>query len=472
MKRSEYLRQKRAQGKRQRSWWWLGLAIPLLCLCSLGIYRLPPVYEKLSWRVEEWQSRIYYYLNPPSEVEFLSEDQDEVAIIVQATLQAIALTDTAAAGAPTLPPAESTPLPTFTPTVTPTPLPGSVILEGVEYVHQHGRWNYCAPANLTMALKFWGWGGNRDDVGMALKPGPNDPDMDFVARTKVDKNVMLYEMENYVNYQTELSALYRYGGNLNLIKHLIANGFPVLIEKGNYAWSSISRSISWMGHYLFVTGYDDAEGVFIVQDSLEEEDGKYTGNNFREPYPEFITEWRSFNYAFMIVYPPERESEVMGLLGPWADRDWANQHALDFAQDEITKLKDLDLFFAWFNKGTSHVQLKQYVDAKDAYKYAFLLYSYLPEDDTIRPWRIMWYQTGPYFAYFYSVDYEAVINLATTTLNAMPEPTLEESFYWRGMARWKLGETDNAISDFRQSVYLNPNFTPGWEMLEFLGVGP
>ena len=31
--------------------------------------------------------------------------------------------------------------------------------------------------------------------------------------------------------------------------------------------------------------------------------------------------------------------------------------------------------------------------------------------------RMMWYQTGPYFAYYYSARYQDVINLANTTLN-------------------------------------------------------
>ncbi|MBL0348265.1 hypothetical protein [Candidatus Villigracilis affinis] len=33
---------------------------------------------------------------------------------------------------------------------------------------------------------------------------------------------------------------------------------------------------------------------------------------------------------------------------------------------DIQSLNDNNLFFAWFNKGTSHVLLKQYVDAATA----------------------------------------------------------------------------------------------------------
>ena len=62
------------------------------------------------------------------------------------------------------------PGPTAQPTITTTPLPATVMLEGVKYEHQHGRLNYCGPANFSMALTYWGWNGNRDVIGKAVKP--------------------------------------------------------------------------------------------------------------------------------------------------------------------------------------------------------------------------------------------------------------------------------------------------------------
>ena len=322
-----------------------------------------------------------------------------------------------------------------------------------------------------MALKFWGWEGNRDQVAEVVKPGPIDPDMDYIARTKVDKNVMPYEMVNYVNDHTQYRAFYRYGGDIDLIKRYLSNGYPVVIEKGYYEYSSISNSVAWMGHYLFITGYNDAEGYFIVQDAyLQDKDKNFIGNNYEVDYGEFINEWRYFNYLFILVYPPEVEQDIFAILGPWIDPEWANRHALEVANREIAEEEGLAEFFAWFNKGTSHVQLFEYVDAAFAYDYAFLLYAGLTEEE--RPWRIVWYQTGPYFAYNYSGRYQDVISRANTTLEAISEPTLEESFYWRGMARLALGETGNAVADFRESVRLNPNFGPGWAMLDQLGVEP
>ncbi|MEK6221196.1 MAG: hypothetical protein N2D54_03015, partial [Chloroflexota bacterium] len=253
---------------------------------------------------------------------------------------------------------------------------------------------------------------------------------------------------------------------IDLIKKLVANGFPVVIEKG-YVEKDFSGTVAWLGHYQFVTGYDEAVGAFIVQDAYLK-----PGENLQSDYQTFREGWRSFNYLFMVIYPPESESEVLDLLGPWSDDGWANQHALEIAHQDVDQLSGLDEFFAWFNKGTSHVELLEYADAAFAYDYAlFVLYPALHEDDVQRPYRIMWYQTGPYWAYFYTGRYQDVIDRANQTLyGTYTDPTLEESLYWRGMAYNATGQTANAIADFQESVYLNPNFLPGWSMLTQLGV--
>ena len=85
----------------------------------------------------------------------------------------------------------------------------------------------------------------------------------------------------------------------------------------------------------------------------------------------------------------------------------------------------------------------------------------------------MWYQTGPYWAYYYSFRYQDVINLVNDfTFETVDENSLEESLYWRGLALLELGYVDAAIEDFKMSVYYNKNFAPGWDMLTQLGVSP
>jgi tetratricopeptide (TPR) repeat protein len=121
----------------------------------------------------------------------------------------------------------------------------------------------------------------------------------------------------------------------------------------------------------------------------------------------------------------------------------------------------------------SHVELFEYADAAAAFDQAFAIYNDLGKDDKQRPYRMMWYQTGPYKAYFYTERYQDVINLADITLtDTISKPTLEESIYWRGRAKYMIGDTPGAIADFREALRLHPNWTPAIQALQDLGVQP
>lgn len=437
--------------------------ILLVLALAVGIYFLPPVRSRVETRVELLRARIVYFFNPPSEAVFQPGEQNPLTIeTALATARAeFALTLT--------PQATSTPKagPTPTPTITSTPLPAAVILPGVTYIDQFNRWNYCGPANLAMALNYWGWEGDRDDVARVIKPGSGDPKKNFIDQGLPDKNVMPYEMVNFVNDTTEYRALSRYGGEKALVQRLVAAGFPVIAEKGYYE-RDYNGKVDWLGHYVFTTGYDDARGGFIVQDSNRKD-----GKDFLSKYTDYLDGWRSFNYLFIVVYPADREAEVLALLGPWADDQWATQYALELAEKEIETLNDNNQFFAWFNKGTSQVALQQYVDAGISYDEAFRSYANWNTDLGNRPFRMMWYQTGPYFAYYYSARYQDVINLADTTLNdTISTPTLEESLLWRGRAYYMIGNTQAAVEDYRAALKVHVNWLPAVQALQDLGLQP
>lgn len=428
--------------------WLLIVLLPILCLMAVGIYYLPPVYDRLSWRVEELVLFVKYQLNPPAQAVFIPQE-------AEMDLPTIVVTPTSSPDlTPTSPPTESVvSLPTYTPVETPastpTSLPQKTILQGIVYEDQHGRWNYCAPANLSMALSFWGWEGNRDVVGPILKPDDKD------------KNVMPYEMADYVQEHTDLKVVSRVGGDLAVLKRFIANGFPVLVEKGTFL-RDLTGVVSWMGHYQVVTGFDDTQELFITQDSFVKADHPVS-------YADMIKGWRAFNYAYLVIFPPEKEEEVIALLGSEVDETTNYQNAALKASNEIYGLSGLDQYFAWFNRGSSLVNLQDYAGAAAAYDESFAIYPTIPESD--RPWRMMWYQTGPYFAYFYSQRYYDVLYLADGTLNAMQgEQNLEESYYWRAMAKAALGETQGAIADFRTSLEYHPGFDPAIYQLRLLGV--
>jgi len=426
---------------------WLILAAAL----ALGIvmYFLPPVHDRLAWRVDALRTRAVYFFNPPDEAVFQPEQSVD--------FEAILATTRAEYGKTLTPQPTATPKPghTLTPTITITPLPATVKLDGVKYEDQHNRWNYCGPANFSMALTFWGWKGNRDIIGKAIKPSDKD------------KNVMPYELVDYVTDEVPgMGALQRYGGDIETLKHLVAAGYAVVAEKGYYVRDTTDK-VSWMGHYQFITGYDEVTESLLVQDTY------WDGPNFSVPYDEFIEGWRAFNYLFVVTYPVEREQEVLTLLGPLADADTAARRALERAQAESETLSGIDRFFAYFNIGTSHVALHQYADATYAYDFAFQLYAGLTGDDSVRPYRMMWYQTGPYFAYFYGNRYADVINLATTTLeDTISEPVLEESLIWRGRAYYMAGQTEKAIADYRAALKVHPSWAPAVQALRDLGVQP
>jgi tetratricopeptide (TPR) repeat protein len=86
---------------------------------------------------------------------------------------------------------------------------------------------------------------------------------------------------------------------------------------------------------------------------------------------------------------------------------------------------------------------------------------------------MLWYQTGPYKAYFYSGRYWDVLNLANSTLDAMQsDKNLEETYYWRGMAKAALGDTSGAIEDYRTAIQYHKGFEPAIYQLGQLGVQP
>jgi tetratricopeptide (TPR) repeat protein len=81
---------------------------------------------------------------------------------------------------------------------------------------------------------------------------------------------------------------------------------------------------------------------------------------------------------------------------------------------------------------------------------------------------MLWYQFGPYEAYYQVGRYDDVILLADVTL--MDRPYFEESYYYRGLAKAALGEISQATSDLERAVKRNPNYAPAVEALAQLGV--
>lgn len=413
-----------------------------MCLLAGIAYNLPPIHERLAWRLDNLRVEIKRYFNPPEEVVFIPQEQVEA--IVDATMTALALT-------PTQMPIEGpteTPRPSATPSLTPTPIPESAALDGIR--HEYQKFNNCAPASLSMVLSYWGWTGDQIETRAYLRPSFESD----------DKNVNAFEIVDFVEKQTDLDALWRVGGDLEMLKRLLAAGFPVLIEKG-----LDPHDDAWMGHYQVMSGYDDAKGRFLVYDSYEGPPEAYG-----VPYETIGQFWRHFNFTYIVIFPPERAAEVQSALGPHSDPQANFRFAADLALTEANNLSGREQFFAWFNRGTNLVYLQDYPAAAQAYDNAFAIYAALSEEE--RPWRVLWYQDGPYAAYYYSGRYQDVVNLARTALATVDKPVLEETYYWRGMAKAALGDHEGAVEDLNRALTLNPNSTPAGEELQRLGAPP
>lgn len=337
----------------------------------------------------------------------------------------------------------TTPLPTSTPT--PKPLPKQVRIAGVEIMAQ--GFNNCGPANLTINLNFYGDATTQTEAAAFLKPN------------REDRNVSPWQMVDYVNEQTSLRAFFGSGGDIQLLKQLIAAGYPVVIEKGY----ELPRE-GWLGHYLTMFGYDDDTGEMV---SMDTNLGPWDGSGRYDSYEDIEKYWSQFNYNFFVVYPPEKEQEVFAILGPdMVDNAAMWQNAAQKAQAAIGQ--EPENAFAWFNLGTSLTRLGElsgeaefYEKGAAAFDQAFILGL---------PPRMLWYQYRPYIAYMKVGRYQEMIDLADAILTTQGGQNVEETYLYKGHALAFLGDGAGAVTAYKEALIRNENFYPAqWALDSITG---
>jgi hypothetical protein len=296
----------------------------------------------------------------------------------------------------------------------------SALLSGITWTKQ--GWNECGPANITMALSYFGWQNDISYAAGRLKWG------------REDKNVSPTEMVSFVNDNSQVRALTRIGGDITLIKKLVSNGFPVLLET-SYAF----EGYDWLGHYRTIVGYDDNGAQFTINDS-------FIGENILEGYVSVDRQWREFNRRYIVLYLPQDEAEVARILGDFADPAKAAQQAFDVAQEEAkTNPRDA---YAWSNMGLSLVQLGDFERASRAFDRALEIGLH---------WRTLWYQFGMFEAYYNVGRYDDVISLADAVI-ANSGGYIEEAYYWKGQALAGKGNTAEALNAFSEAIRLNRGY--------------
>jgi tetratricopeptide (TPR) repeat protein len=333
------------------------------------------------------------------------------------------------------PTATPLPLPTPTPAVDLTSIQPAVALTG--FKHEYQGWNNCGPTTLKIYLSYYGRADTQKEIAAFSKP-----DWD-------DKNVSPDELAAYVNANSaatenspELRVLVRQNGTLDRLKLLLSNGFPVQIEGG---YVTRSGKEGWMGHYKLLTGYDNASAQFTLMDS-------YEGPDLKVAFDAEESDWRQFNRTYLIVYPAEREDAVRAILGEDAVDATMYTRAVERARADIAA--NPDDAFAHFNLGTSLNGLQQYTAAAAAFDRARVI---------DLPWRMMWYQFGPYVAYMQTGRYDEVIALANATLRLLDD--LEESHYYKGLALRALGKETEALREFTTALRYNRNYQAATQAL-------
>ena len=426
------------------------IGLGILGAALVGVVALTPT--SLGERVRNLPRRIESRLRPhtPPPVAFVPTP----VVDAQVQAKALALLATATTAPPTAVPPTATPAPptpTTPPNVTATPAPTQVpptataqptatvpvvaVQPKVELVglnHEYQGWNNCGPATIGMDLSYFGLKITQKESAPVLKPDPND------------KNVGPDELAAYAQ-TVGMRGVYRVNGSVEVLKTLLSNDIPVIVEH----WF-IPEPNDEMGHYKLMRGYDDATQAFIAHDS-------YNGPNIRMPYAEFDALWKVFNRTYVVVYPPDREVLVKAIIGPDMNDKTMWERSLVGAQTDVAANQGDK--FAWFNLGSSLEALGRHEEAAHAFDQARQL---------ALPWRMLWYQFGPFEAYMAVGRHQDVLTLADANLKTANN--LEESYYYRGMALQAMGQAEPARQALEQAVKLNKNYRRAQEALAKLAL--
>lgn len=326
-------------------------------------------------------------------------------------------------------------------TVTENTIPASVTLEGFTWIHQGT--NRCSAAALSIQLSYY---------------LPVTADTYFeLAREDLntwgaDASVRIEEMAA-TSIERGLGAVVRRGGTIDILKQLIAAGFPVLVENSYFEGDDFYRH--WLSHNRVLVGYDDAQGVFFFQDPLL---GYPDGGLVSYDYANFDERWRPFNRDYLVLYRPEEEAVIQAILGEDWDEAANAQNTLEIAEAEIASGRTDG--FAYHNQGWALLELERYEEAAVAFDNAI---------SAGLPFRFFWYEFSIFEAYLAVGRNEDVVTLANVQItNATDTISVEEWYYYAARAYENTGNTERALINYEVALARNANFTEAAERAQAL----
>lgn len=201
--------------------------------------------------------------------------------------------------------------------------------------------NNCGPAAVVMALSTFGIDASQEVARLALR----GPDWNRgMGPTPVDP---------WVKEQFGLRSTYRTNGTNALMKKLVTNGFaPMVTQWLEDPWKSR------ISHWRTVRGYDDARGVFYVNDSM-------LGRGVPLTYDWFAANWQPFSYRYMVVYRPDDEPRLRAIIGD----DWNDgRNRRNFYERSRAEAQAHNTSAAWLAFGEAAYQYGQFGEAVGAFE--------------------------------------------------------------------------------------------------------
>jgi tetratricopeptide (TPR) repeat protein len=334
--------------------------------------------------------------------------------------------------------------PTPAPTATPEPLPDRVVLEDWKWSSR--AFNNCGPANLSIVLNYFGNSTTQAEAASYLKPN------------REDRNVSPWQIGEYVNDFTELQAITRSGGNIEMLKQFIASGIPVVVEKGYQP----SAAQGWYGHYLTVYGYDEERQEFYSRDT---DAGPFDGRPRTDSYEELPIGGSS------LTTPSTSSSRRSGSRGscrlsPEYLHDNVDmwEFTTELADQEIAE--DPDNVFAWLNRGVSQTRLGEITGEMSYYENGARDFD---QARTIGlPPRTLYYEHRPFMAYWRIGRVDEVIDLTDALLATTGGQWVEEVHWYRGHALAAQGFLTEARNSYVRALEVNPNFHPAQTSLDWV----
>lgn len=326
-------------------------------------------------------------------------------------------------------------IPSATPSASPTvlkPVSTSALLPPTPQIYQ--TFNNCGPATLSMILGFYGIKKTQKEIGDEIRPfqhskGKND-----------DKTVFPEEFVSYVQ-NFGLSSMVRPGGNIDLIKKFVANGFPVIVKQ----WLHKGEDI---GHFRIIRGFNEETKVLISDDS-------YDGPNRKISFSDFLELWQSFNYTYILVYPPNEQKTVTAISGKRIDATFSYNQAVEIAFEEVEK--DPKNIYTYFNLSTSFYHLGDYQKSIE----------YFEKVENQFPKRMLWYQIEPILSYQKLGQFDRVFEI-TEKIFASGNLAFSELYLIRGEIYLSQGEKEKAKAGFEKAVFYNKNLKAAQEALRTL----